>query len=471
MAGRPNILLVHSDQHRWDCVGANGHPQVRTPSLDRLAREGVNFRHAFTPNPVCSPARACLQTGAFATTHGCITIPGTEAFRPARQDLPVLTALLAAAGYRVGHVGKFHREVAGSPTDHGAEAYVPEQDYRAWRASAGLPPQPRVNGWFGEVDRAIRSEQHSLHWQADRVLDLLDRDDGRPFFLRWDPSQPHLPNCIPADLADLYPPELIAPWPSFPDALVGKPEAQRRTRQRWQTETMAWEQWQPVVSRYLAEITLLDRQVGRLLAALDRAGLAERTLVLYSSDHGDMCGAHGMMDKHYVMYDDILRVPLFARWPGVLPAERRCDDFVIHELDLARTILVAAGVEAPPSFIGRDLVEDLTAPRVPPRAEAFAQYQGTHQGLFSQRALRDRRWKYVYNPASIDELYDLDADPAELRNLAADPAHEPALTDLRRRMAGWMRQVQDSLSPPTFTWRPQRSAPPAAGAPAHPRGN
>ena len=454
MARRPNLLLVHSDQHRWDCLGLRGAGRVRTPRLDALAGGGVDFTHAFTPNPVCSPARACLQTGAWSTTHGCLSIVGTETYRPADPALPTLTGLLAGAGYRVGHVGKFHGEVVGGPTDHGAEVYVSAGEYGKWRASRGLPPRPRVNGLFGEVDPHVTTDQTALAWQGDRALailhDFADSADEKPFLLRFDPPEPHLPNVVSPEMAGWYPPESIDPWPGFPDDLAGKPEAQRRTRQRWGTDGWPWEQWRPIVSRYLAEVELLDRQVGRLLDALDARGLAGDTLVVYTTDHGDMCGAHGMVDKHFVAYDDVMRVPLIARWPGRLPAGATFDGFVHHELDLARTLLAAAGVDAPPSFAGRDLVADVAAGEG--RDFAFAQYHGTHQGLYSIRMLRTRRWKYAYNPVAVDELYDLDADPGELNNLAADPARAGVLADLRTRMADFMREIGDPLSPPTFDW-------------------
>ncbi len=448
----PHIVLFHSDQHRFDCLGVNGHPLVSTPNLDRLAAGGVNFTHAFTPAPTCSPARACLQTGAWPTTHGCVTIAGTEVYQPADPDLPVMTQLLADAGYCVGHVGKFHGEVVGGPTDHGAEVHIPGHMYKAWRAEQGLLPQPRKHGFFGETDPHITPEQSALAWQADRVLEFMsERAAGKqPFFLRWDPVEPHLPNIVPEPYASLVPMKSIEPWPSFPDPLDNKPEAQRRTRQRWGTDQWEWEQWAPIVQRYLGEIALLDHQVGRLLDRLDVLGITQDTLVIYSTDHGDMCGGHGMMDKHFMMYDDVLRVPMIARWPGELEANVSCEAFAQNELDIAKTILAAAGVDAPPSFVGYDLRDLVADPKI--RSDAFSQYQGTHQGLYSLRMLRDRRLKYVYNPVSIDELYDLDRDPGELTNLIDDKGYASQLDDMRQRMSEQMTEIGDPLSVPTFDW-------------------
>jgi arylsulfatase A-like enzyme len=460
MSDAPPILLIHADQHRFDTVACHGHPLVQTPNLDRLAAEGADFTHAFTPHPVCSPARACLMTGIWSSVHKCITPPGTEAFQRADPALPIFTDLLAERGYRIANVGKYGQEVAGIPTDHGAETFLPYYDYRKWRAEQGLLPEPRTNGWFGEIDPHITPEQSPLAWQCDRTLELLEdfaatyRSEERPFLLRWDPPEPHLPNIIPASLADLYPPENISPWPGFPDPLTGKPPVQKRTRQRWGTDEWTWEQWQPIVSRYMAIITLLDVQVGRLLEALDRLGLADETLVVYTCDHGDMCGAHGMMDKHFVAYEDIMRVPFFLRWPGRIAPGTVCDVFVSSEIDLARTLLSAAGIDAPSSFVGRDLVAEANGTtEIPPRPDIFAQYMGTYQALYSLRMLRNRRYKYIFHPAAFDELYDLETDPGEMTNLVEDPVHAETLHQMRIRMAEWMTGINDPLSPPLYLWR------------------
>ena len=174
--------------------------------------------------------------------------------------------------------------------------------------------------------------------------------------MRWDPEEPHLPSIAPEPFASLVEPDDVPPWPSFPDPLAGKPTIQRQQLRSWGIDGWPWERWAPVVARYLGVVALIDHQVGRILAALDELGLAERTLVVYTSDHGDLCGAHGMIDKHYVMYDDVVRVPLILRWPGRLPPGSTVDAFVTAALDLATTFCVAAGIEPPPTFAGHDLL-------------------------------------------------------------------------------------------------------------------
>lgn len=443
---RPNLLLIHSDQHRFDCVGANGHQRVQTPNLDRLAAEGLNFTHAFCPVPLCVPARNSLLHGQWPTTHLAIANWDTEAPRPARGGLPSYSQALRDAGYRLGYVGKWHLHEQLDARAYGFHDYVPEEEYDAWRAAEGLPPRPRHNGWFGELDPHIGPEASRLAWGADQAIRLLEEygAHGTPFFVRWDPSEPHLPNVVPEPFHSRYPPATIPPWPSFPDPLTGKPYIQAQQRRTWRVDGWGWREWSPIVSRYLGEISLLDAQVGRLLATLDRLGLARDTLVIYTTDHGDLCGGHGMIDKHFIMYDDVVRVPLLMRWPGAIQPGSRCEAFVSHSIDLAATFCEVAGVPVPATFQGRSLVPLLDGAD-DSRADIFTTYHGNQFGLYGQRMVRDRRWKYVWNATAEDELYDLGSDPAELRNLAIDARYADELRRLRRRLVAWMEETGDRL--------------------------
>ena len=448
---RPNILLVHSDQHRYDCVGAHGHPLSPTPNLDRLAAQGVSFSHAFTPCPVCVPARNSFLYGTWATRHGAVSNRHTEAPWPPAPELPTWSEALRDAGYRLAYVGKWG--IHGRPQDFGFESYVPTSDYYTWRAEAGLPPVPRT-GWFGGTDPHISPEQSRIAWEADRVLERM-RDLSRgpePFLIRWDPAGPHLPNIVPEPYASMYPPATIAPWLSFPDPLAGKPYIQAQQRRTWGLDGWTWDDWAPVVARYLGEITLMDAQIGRVLAELERLGLSEDTLVIYTCDHGDLCGGHGMIDKHHVMYDDVVRVPLIMRLPRDSRAGspdpvagRTCDAFVSHALDLAVTLCEVAQVPVPETFQGRSLLPLLEGQGEGEREDIFATYHGSQFGLYSSRMVRDRRWKYVWNATAEDELYELERDPGEIVNLAGDASSRQVLERLRHRLLTWMEETEDIL--------------------------
>jgi arylsulfatase A-like enzyme len=427
-------------------VGVNGHPAAYTPNLDRLAAEGVNFTHAFCPIAVCTPARTSLMTGRYAVQHGCLVNAGVEGYRPASPDLPTFSQTLKAAGYTLGYVGKWGIGLEMSPAALGFDDYIPASAYRAWRAAQRLPPPPRTNAWFGEPDTGVTPEQSALGWGADQVIRLLETyvAAGAPFFLRWDPEEPHLPSRPPEPFASLVKPALVPPWPSFPDALQGKPVIQRQQLRSWGIDGWRWEHWAPVVAYYLGVVALIDQQVGRILAQLDALGLTDRTLVVYTSDHGDLCGGHGMIDKHYVMYDDVMRVPLFMRLPGRLPAGHREDAFVMSALDLATTLCSVAGVEAPDTFQGYDLMV-LANGGASPRDKVFGSYHGAQFGAYSQRMVRTRAWKYIWNPTAEDELYHLTVDPGELYNRATDPDCADILCALRSDLAGWMEEIKDPL--------------------------
>ena len=272
---RPNILMIVADQHRWDCVGAAGRYPVHTPNLDALASDGVWFDSAFTPIPLCTPARQSLLTGRRPEQAGGLWNydigPAIIDFQPGGQVWP---QLLRSSGYLNGYVGKWHVDAQRTPRDFGYDTYVPLEDYDPWRAAQGLSP---VDGdWFGGVDPAPL-EQTRTHWCADRAIEFLNRavaDPGRPWHLRLDLVEPHLP-CQPAAVfADRYDPASVPRWSAFEDRLIGKPYIQRQQRLNWAVEDWGWGDWAPVVARYYAIISQLDDAIGRLLAALAATGQA-----------------------------------------------------------------------------------------------------------------------------------------------------------------------------------------------------
>jgi arylsulfatase A-like enzyme len=386
--------------------------------------------------------------GQWPTEHLAIANWHTEAPRPAVEGLPALTQVLRCAGYFLAHVGKWHVHPRAGPAAYGFHEHVPGREaYAAWRAAAGLPPVPRTQGWFGEIDPYIAPEETQVAWEAGRVIRLLDTYAAQdaPFYLQWELDPPHLPNVVPQPFYSMYPPGEIPPWPSFPDPLIGKPYAQAQQRRTWQVEGWTWADWAPIVSRYLGEIALIDTQIGRVLDELERLSLAGDTVVIYTTDHGDLCGGHGMVDKHMVLYDDVTRVPLIVRWPGRAIPGATCAAFVSHAIDLAITLCQVAGAPVPATFRGQGLLPLLAGESGNGRQDIFCTYHGNQFGLYSERMVRDRRCKYVWNASAEDELYDLGADPGEVHNLATDPAYAGELARLRRRLVTWMEDTRDPL--------------------------
>lgn len=448
MAERPNILFIQSDQHRRDCTGYGGACPVQTPNIDRLAREGVWFEQAYTPMPLCCPARQALLNGKRPETFGALwnyditlKIPALE---PSEYSW---TCKLKESGYNLGYVGKWHVHPHHDPTAYGFDRYISEGDYAAFRHSKH-PDVRLTNGWFGEED-PVQVDDSRTHWLADRAVDLIRQFTGesKPWHIRLDFPEPHLP-CQPAgEFARMYKPEDAAEWGSFRDEFKDKPYIQRQQLLNWGVKDYTWEDWAPTVARYYGIITQMDAAIGRVLDALDEMGLAENTIVIYTSDHGDMCGGHGMVDKHYVMYDDIVRVPLVVRWPGVVPEGVQSDKFVYNALDLPPTLLSALGMEVPEFFQGRSMLPILKGEDVSGwREEVVSTYNGQQFGLYTQRMIRNCRWKYVWNTTDVDELYDLESDPNELRNLIHEPEHMQVISGLRKKLYEVLERDGDELA-------------------------
>ena len=445
---RPNILLITSDQHRADCLETAGHPLVQTPSLSRLSREGVTFSHAFTSTPSCCPARQSLMCGQWAETHGGLW--NYDLGLPLRDFCqPTWSQALSASGYRMTHVGKWHVHETRTPLEFGYDRYVPLSDYARWRNERGMPStlpsldpvvaetvHPTAHKFFGGLD-PVALEDSRTHWLAAKAIEVLEEyaEGEQPWHLRLNFKSPHLP-CYPTEpFYSQYAPEDVTPWGSWGDRFEGKPYIQRQQLASWRIEDMPWEAMSHFVARYLASVSQVDDAVGRVLNALDALGLAESTIVIYGADHGGMAGSHGMFDKHMVMYDDVLRVPLIMRGPGIARGVTQ-DAFVSSTVGLANTLCDLTGIERPETFQGESfaaLLEGGAPPDDWPDA-IVSTYNGNQFGLFVQRMIRTKAMKYVWNPTAVDELYDLRADPWEMTNLIADASYGDVLAELRRQL-------------------------------------
>ncbi len=449
---RPNIVMIVTDQQRIDTVGAYGSQICRTPNMDRLAKAGMRFTKAFTPTGLCSPVRCSLLSGVYPHTHKVLT---NVALHPIREELAVeqdrLSPAIQAAGYRLGYVGKWHVSKR-PPTDFGYQDYVSLGDFETWRREIAAPLPDEFFDYTRQVcARDPAPAEHSRPaFLCDNAIRLIDdyRADDAPFFLRLDFHGPHFPNVVPEPFFSLYPPESIPPWPNAADPLDGKPAVQRTKQRHWRTDQYEWADWQPLISAYLGEISLIDHQVGRVLDHLDAQGLADDTLVIWTTDHGDTIGAHGICNKDYTMYEEIYRVPLLMRWPGVIAPETTADAYTHHFLDIFATLIEVAGGTVPADCHGRSLLPLLEG-KPPPAdwpTDAFCEFHGSHMGLYSMRLLTDDDFSYIYHTNDIDEFYDRHGDPFQLTNLAEQPGdHAAALDARRRRMVEWMASTNDHL--------------------------
>lgn len=451
----PNILFITTDQQRFDTLGVNGSAVCKTPHIDSLAASGMNFSRAYTPIPLCSPARMSLLTGLYPHNHGGLSNP--DLFRAQNYNLspsaPTFVGPLRQAGYRLGYVGKWHVSTRHTPLDFGFDDYVSLEAYNRFRAESGYAPATAPPNRFQinhGTDPAPISHSGPRFF-ANSAVRLLEQyaAAGRPFFLRLDFVEPHHPCVVPEPFASMYDPADIPKWPAFDDPLQNKPFMQTRLRQIWNTVGMTWKECASFLALYWGSVSQIDHEVGRVLAACARLGIADETVVIFTSDHGDMCGNHRLFEKAYLAYEDVVHVPLVIRYPQVTSPGSVCDLPVHHFLDLMPTFLEVTGLPAPKGIDGRSLLPLLrgTSPTDWP-VDIFTEYHGQQFGLYSQRMLKVGRYKYVLNLSDISELYDLEEDPAELHNLIDDPAMRPTLRHLQALLLERMSNTNDPLVNP-----------------------
>jgi arylsulfatase A-like enzyme len=433
LGSRPNLVLILSDDHRWDALGAAGNPAIVTPVMDQLSRDGVYFRQATVSVSQCHPVRASLLTGLPAFRHGVYSIQMQETgVADTLCQRATLATLLREAGYRTVVVGKWH--LPALPWNCGfdeARTWLPDgaADYR--------DPELK-HGHAGEYERVPGFTQELF---ADDAIAFLRSDDAKagPFLLWLGFTAPHFPY-------EPNPERIQALYAGRSDSELLPPRFPR---------DVAANDW----LHYDEAVSFLDEQVGRVLAALRERGLAERTVVVLLGDNGYMMGEHGVggpgsrANGKQVPYESSLRVPLMMAGPG-LP-HGVSSDLPVSSMDVPPTLLALAGVPPPETWQGRDLTAAL-AGRVEVR-EAFAEWSDEASEKFGDAAFRVVRtpahklivWK---DPARGEELYDLASDPAEARNLIADPAAQSVLRDLRVRLQGWMERNGD----PALAWGTKR---------------
>jgi len=460
----PNVLLVLTDQERYDCTAPEG-PPVETPECDRLSEAGTRFSSAYTPTSICSSARASLLTGRYPHDHGILNnTHEADAIQPnLPTELPTVGELLAEAGYRNTYLGKWHVGRDQTPADFGF-SYLGGSDrhhddidtaYEEYRAefdevAAETDPEDPVYTDHGDLVAGtdpVPVEATRPYFLAEQTIAELRRaaDADGPFFHRVDFLGPHHPYVLPGPYASLYDPEEVDLPASYAETFDGKPRVQENYVEYRGVGGFDRETWREVRAAYWGFVTLIDRQIGRILDAVDNLGLTDETVVVHAADHGDFVGGHRQFNKGPLMYEDTYHVPLQVRWPGVVEAGSVTDAPVrLH--DLMPTLLDVCGVAVPDGIDARSLEPLLTGDRPADWPEAVvAEYHGDEFGLYTQRMVRTDRHKYVLNTGDVDELYDLRRDSAELQNLVDHPDYAPVLRDLRGTLLEWMDETDDPL--------------------------
>ncbi len=474
----PNILHIMSDQQQWATVG--GRSECRTPNLDKLAAGGISFERSYTPSAVCCPARAMLLSGAYHWHNGVYNQvhSAPSVHRDMFPDVTLYSQRLRDAGYRLGYVGKWHASWERGPLDFGFQEVADLTSYR-YAARDNEKSSMRVERSKEKLRRTVTrtmswpgsepfpmwghmegpEEATPEHYRTDCAIGVMNRLSGnaQPWHLEVHYIEPHDPYFPLKSYLDRYDARSIRVPKSFQDNFRDKPGLHRRESETW--GNINEDDVRQSRARYFALTEQLDAQIGRLLGALDKTGQAENTMVVFTSDHGDMAGAHRMWLKGWIPYEESYRVPLIVRWPGQIKAGSRSPRLV-QTHDLAHTYVAAAGAAKMPYADGRALQPLFAEPRRTDWAdEILCAYYGG-EFLYTQRMVVTDRLKYVFNGFDFDELYDLANDPDEIRNQVNNTGYRSQVNEMRERLYNLMDRFGDpygaGASIPSGGERPNR---------------
>lgn len=476
MPRRPHLIYLMADHLRHDVLGCTGLARLFTgkapavtPMLDRLAARATLFDRHFTPCPLCVPARSSIMTGRYPHEHGAIIngwLPHERAYGAVRSELPLLPQTLAESGYEVVHVGVQH--VRSEPDFESRQPGVRfvgptgQSQHRAELEARGLRLED--SGPFKdpvvEYDRGkpvvfsgsnasvgIFPLVEELFYDcqlADRMVEAIRKRGEAPLALMGMFWLPHPPFVAPRQWAELIDmthlrlPATVGRWyPGMPALQLANFPGQMGAH-----VTMA--QWQQAWAVYLGMVALLDKCIGQVLAALDHAGMLNDSLVIVTSDHGEMLGSHRLFQK-MCCYEEAVRVPAIVKLPGGSGSGPRRVSELTNHLDFTATLLDAGGAAPMPDSAGRSLLGLASGEpsHGESRSHVFASYDGNAGRACRQRMVRSRSHKLIHNIGDIAELYDLVDDPRETINLAARPEHRGVRDDLRAALNQWMDTCGD----------------------------
>jgi arylsulfatase A-like enzyme len=440
--GRPNILVILLDDLRWDAVGYAGHPHVRTPQIDRIAGEGVNFRNAFTTTSLCSPSRASLLSGVYAHRHGV-----TDNFTELPATLETFPKVLQRVGYTTAYVGKWHMGENNDEPRPGFDYFVTHKgqgQYFDTEFNFNGQRREKRPGYYTSVVTDIALDWLRTDHQQKPWMMILGHKAAHSFYTP-EPKYAHAFDGVPVR------------YPASASALEGKPEWIKERRDTWHgiygplfdwrkkfpdDRPEAVKDFENMVHAYWATILSVDDSVGRLRRWLDETGQLENTVMVFVGDNGLLEGEHGMVDKR-TMHEPSIRIPMAVRYPELTRSAKVVDQQVLA-IDMAPSLLELAGAPALSGIDGRSWVSLVKRGDDQWRRSWFYYYNYEKQFPYTPnvRGIRTGDWKYVHYPHGDDgpdrhlaELYDLRKDPGELKNLIKDPASARELESLKKELA------------------------------------
>lgn len=449
-AQRPNILFIMTDDHAAHAISAYGSKLIQTPNIDRLAKEGMRFENCFVTNSICTPSRAAILTGKYAHLNG------VPVFNHIDNTQPLLSKYMQQAGYYTGMIGKWH--LGGNAPQRPDEGKPAGFDY--WNI---LPGQ---GAYFDPV--MIENGQRKKYpgYTTDVITDLSlefmqKRPQDKPFFLMYHHKAPHR-NWQPDEKHRKQFENFVVPIPAtFDDDYKGKSDASRQATMHIDVDLndndlkmkppaglsgAALKKWkyQRYMRDYLACVAAVDDNIGRVLDWLDKSGLAQNTIVIYTSDQGFFLGEHNFFDKRF-MYEESLRMPFLIRWPGKIKAGSVSKGMILN-VDFAPLMLDAAGAKVPADMQGRSFLPLLTG-RVSKdwrTSMYYRYYHPGHHNVAAHYGVRTQRHKLIFfNKLNQWELYDLQKDPREMNNVYSDPAYAKTVEELKREMQRLKKELKD----------------------------
>jgi len=482
-----NVLLITSDQQHWSTLGSLN-PKIRTPALDRLAAEGTRYDRAYVPSPVCTPTRASIITGQYPAWHGAWTI-GVKL----DEQIPTVGDVFARHGYSTSLVGKAHFQPLASvpgqtsleaqPTlkdldfwadftgpwygfehieiarNHADESHV-GQHYGIWMRDRGLPDYER---YFTSLEDQyspdfvqpegswdLPQEYHYTTWTGERTIAAMERDvaDGRPFFLWSSFHDPHPPYLVPEPWASMYDPADMEPGTLDPEELDHMVTWVRMTQEEhpdyshlkesgfgnhgFSSHLTDDELLRRRMAIYYGMVSFMDHQIGRILDAIDRLGIADDTVVVFTSDHGHYLGQHGLTAKGPFHYEDGIRVPFIVRYPGQSNAGTT-SDAIQSVVDLPQTFLDICDIPIPGQMQGVSQKEVWLGQRDSARSWAICENRHQPTAVHLRTFVTERYKMTVYRGLDEGELYDLREDPEERRNRWDDPDYAAVKLEVYQR--------------------------------------
>jgi iduronate 2-sulfatase len=450
-ADKPNVLFIISDDLSAEALGCYGNTQVRTPNIDALATRGMRFTQAYCQYPVCGPSRAALMSGMYCQKIGVTGNGSADRFTKNMGDRPTMSQLFIQNGYYAARVSKiYHMLIPGNIThgvhgpDHAAswtEGFsflAPEwmskgEHIHLSNEKLKRTPDKHYGLGFGGAFYVVKgstdgSEQNDV-MAADKAIELIGKHKGKPFFLAVGMIRPHVPLVAPKKYYEPYPvdqmklpKQIDGDWDDIPKAGISKSSKS--------TGLKAKQSKQAVLSAYYASVEFMDTQVGRVLKALDDAGLRDKTIVAFCSDHGYHLGEHEFWQK-MSLHEESARIPLIISAPG---HKAGVSDSLAEQIDYYPTFAEFAELKTPAHCQGKSLMPVVKDPQVQVRLAAYTLRKGGHM-------LRTMRWAYL-KWGSGEELYDMQNDPRQFKNLAKDPAHADALAELRIRLNAKLESIK-----------------------------